>query len=250
MKKTIIVSLLLLAMLICLCGCGHEHSMVQTVLKDATCTDNGIIKNYCESCDYSYEETVESLGHDYDDGTVVVEKTCTTDGKKEYICKRCNDKKDEVIPASHDFKEEIVSEATCLSVGKKVKTCSICGYSESEEIEKKEHSFDSGICIYCNAVKVDTKDLKPDTWYQNKSISGFYVSNCIATNATTTYGAVIVSYYPVCSECHLASSNISGAFVQWKNGLMSNTYKCEYCGLLTLVCFEYTDKSINELYKF
>ncbi len=243
MKKTIIVSLLL-TILICFYGCGHEHSMAQTVLKNATCTDNGVVKNYCESCDYSYEETIESLGHDYDDGIVVVEKTCTTDGKKEYICKRCNDKKDEVIPASHDFKEEIVSEATCLSVGKKVKTCSICGYSESEEIEKKEHSFDSGICIYCNA-----SDLTPNTWYRNKKVSGFYTANCLA-DATVANNTLIVSYYPVCANCHMPGTDLRGAMLFWNNGIVSRTHKCEYCGLLTLVCFEYTDKSIDELYKF
>ena len=140
MKK--VVCILLVSIILSLfCSCGHKHEIGKNVIKEATCTQEGVIKFFCYYCDYTYEEKRKALGHKYDEGTVIVDNTCTTDGKIEYVCKTCNSKKEEVIPAAHKFDKETVREATCAEKGEKVRVCSVCGYKETEEIEKKEHNF-------------------------------------------------------------------------------------------------------------
>ena len=64
--------------------------------------------------------------HVWDEGRVTVEKTCTTDGAKVFKCQECEEEKTEVIPAGHDYVEE-VTEATCYAGGYTEKTCSACG---------------------------------------------------------------------------------------------------------------------------
>lgn len=64
--------------------------------------------------------------HVWDEGTVTVQKTCTTDGSKVFKCKECGEEKTEVIPAGHDYTENVV-EATCYAGGYTEKTCSGCG---------------------------------------------------------------------------------------------------------------------------
>ncbi|MCD8098518.1 MAG: hypothetical protein LUE31_10965 [Lachnospiraceae bacterium] len=43
----------------------HEHVLAQETLKEATCSNSGMVRYYCEldSCDYSYEETTSKTDH-------------------------------------------------------------------------------------------------------------------------------------------------------------------------------------------
>ena len=99
MKK--VVCILLVSIILSLfCSCGHKHEIGKNVIKEATCTQEGVIKFFCYYCDYTYEEKRKALGHKYDEGTVIVDNTCTTDGKIEYVCKTCNSKKRRSYPRS------------------------------------------------------------------------------------------------------------------------------------------------------
>ena len=49
--------------------------------------------------------------------------TCSVDGKLVYTCSVCGKKVEEVIPAGHDWEEEVVIEMTCGQNGITVRTC-------------------------------------------------------------------------------------------------------------------------------
>ena len=269
MKK--VVCILLVSIILSLfCSCGHKHEIGKNVIKEATCTQEGVIKFFCYYCDYTYEEKRKALGHKYDEGTVIIDNTCTTDGKIEYVCKTCNSKKEEVIPAAHKFDKETVREATCAEKGEKVRVCSVCGYKETEEIEKKEHNFTektvkeatctqngekvkecivcgyketekiekkkehkfvNNKCIYCNAL---ISDMKPDTWYHYNDISYINCQNCLIENASPLSNGFIVKYYPVCRECHVVSNDAQFAAPEYNYDITEN-YICSTCGAATRV---------------
>jgi len=77
----------------------HEHSYTAVKVKDATCTDAGIIRYTC-SCGSSYTETVPALGHSFGDWTVTSKPTATTEGAKQRVCTVCGETEIEVIPAT------------------------------------------------------------------------------------------------------------------------------------------------------
>ena len=60
---------------------------------EATCTDNGIIRYTCKSCDETREEVIKAKGHEY---SWVVAKPATTseEGLEEYKCLVCGDVKE------------------------------------------------------------------------------------------------------------------------------------------------------------
>lgn len=101
----------------------HEHTMVKTPSKDATCEEAGNIAYWsCETCGGIYADkdgsiettlekvTVEATGHAYDDGKVTTEPTATEDGVRTFTCENCGATRTEVIPALGE--EEAPTEPT------------------------------------------------------------------------------------------------------------------------------------------
>ena len=123
-----------------------EHSYVSEVITEVNCTTDGEVKYTCESCAYSYTETVEALGHTEE---VISGKaaTCTetglTDGVKCSACGETLVAQEEIEALGHT--EETVSgkAATCTETGLTdgVK-CSVCGETlvAQEEIEALGHT--------------------------------------------------------------------------------------------------------------
>lgn len=60
----------------CSSECAHENTHTETV--DATCTTAGHTDTVCDDCGETIKtETIDALGHKWDDGTVVA-ATCTS----------------------------------------------------------------------------------------------------------------------------------------------------------------------------
>ncbi len=127
MKKTHIILLATVAMLMLLVGCGHEHDF-QPVSCDAplTCTICG--KTQGDAVGHDYAEATctepktcvrcgitegEALGHDYAEATCTEPKTC----------KRCGDKQGEAL--GHKLSEANYQDAP---------TCSACGATEGNPL--------------------------------------------------------------------------------------------------------------------
>ena len=72
---------------------GLEFMDDGVTVTEATCTDNGIIRYTCKSCDKTKEEVIKAKGHEY---SWVVAKPATTseEGLEEYKCLVCGDVKE------------------------------------------------------------------------------------------------------------------------------------------------------------
>ena len=113
--------------------------------KDATCLEDGYtgaiaIEKDGESVILVAGETVEALGHDFDEtieaNVTVVEATCTVDGLKTVKCSRCDETDETVLVApGHTFGEwTTVTAATCHSKGLAERSCA-CGETEQKELD-------------------------------------------------------------------------------------------------------------------
>ena len=107
---------------------GHSYSVYT---EEATC-GHGEINNYiCDSCGYSYSETVsEPLEHDYTLNDFL-KATCTEAGYGEYACRYCGDSfRTEIEALGHDY--AVTNEpATCLQGETEHYNCTRCGDSYS-----------------------------------------------------------------------------------------------------------------------
>lgn len=91
---------------------SHTHSYSSTVTKSATCTAAGIRTYICDSCGYSYTETISKTGHSYV-SSVTRQPSCTVDGVRTFKCSNCGDSYTESIEKfSHQY-DFIGTEVRC-----------------------------------------------------------------------------------------------------------------------------------------
>ena len=99
--KKCIALLMAVVMLVGLTGAAlaeeaHEHTYepANDYKKEPTCTEYGFTPYVCSICgDVKYEDIREPLGHDWDEGKVVVEPSAQTQGATgiAYTCTRCGE---------------------------------------------------------------------------------------------------------------------------------------------------------------
>lgn len=134
-KKRILFYVFLLLFSVCLlCSCGeHEHNLGEReIVKDPTCTSDGVYKIECEDCGEVVEEgKIASLGHD---AVYHGEKsaTCKSVGHKAYEeCKNCSYTTYLEIPKIEHMSS---AKADCISA----ETCTLCGEVLSEALGHSE----------------------------------------------------------------------------------------------------------------
>ena len=122
---------------------GHVHDFTgtETVVKEATCTEEGEKTIACSdpNCKEVKTEVIKALGHE--EKEIVKEATCTETGTKELVCSRCGlSLKKEIIPATgHDFGDwKTVKKATEKEEGERERVCRTCGYVEKQKLDKVE----------------------------------------------------------------------------------------------------------------
>ena len=98
---------------------GHDY--VETVVKEATCTEDGLVSLECALCGDRSEETVKAVGH-VEETIPEVEATCTQEGTTAGTrCTVCGEELtgSELIPAlGHQEVEDEAVDATCTQDGK------------------------------------------------------------------------------------------------------------------------------------
>ena len=175
------------------CANNYEHVEEETVtaqkiVKDPTCTENGIItyianfKNNAFKPQTKIVDDKKATGH-----KVVVDQgkkaTCTEDGLTEgKHCSVCKEviKKQEVIPATgHKVVVDQAKEATCTNTGLTEGIhCSICNkiIKKQEIIPALGYDFKDGVCTRChNQLKGQWKQSGNKWWYQYED--GTYPKN-------------------------------------------------------------------------
>ncbi len=132
-----------------------------TVVKEPTCSEEGLIVYTCLDCGETMTEAIPEAGHVWGEWITVSEPTCTAAGIRVQSCSVCGETVNEEIPASgHSWSEWIVTaEPTCTDSGERERICSFCGEMETEEIKMQGHrwSEDDGFnpvyCLDCNILK-------------------------------------------------------------------------------------------------
>lgn len=112
----------------------HLHTYDEgSVIKEATCLENGMMAYTCTQCGAIKQETILSKGHNYSE-EVVTEATCTESGLKKLTCVNCGDSYTAIIAAKgHSYDQGVVTkQPTNTETGIKTYTCSACGNSYTE----------------------------------------------------------------------------------------------------------------------
>ena len=84
--------------------CGHSSERKEITL-EATCTEPGKAKIYCEECgELLREETVPANGHKFGNWQTTNSATCTTSGTKTRVCENCSEKQyDSIAALGHKY---------------------------------------------------------------------------------------------------------------------------------------------------
>ena len=154
------------------CLVPAHHWDTGEVLKEATCTEDGLMVFTCTDCGQTKEQVIKSVGHIVDGESIDKKATCTEDGRITGTCIVCGEVFDTIIPASgHSFSSEWVTDddyhwhaATCghnvtteklshdwtqirvinatqTTVGRVDYECSVCGAKKSETIVFSRYSI-------------------------------------------------------------------------------------------------------------
>ena len=128
-----------------------DHDFTDTIMQEATCTEDGSMSRFCEKCGYYIEnETIDAKGHSYIEN-VTKKATCTVKGSKVVTCANANCDYREVkdIPATgHKWNAGVVTKRpTCTEKGEKTFTCTNanCNDKKTEPINATGHQFDNGV---------------------------------------------------------------------------------------------------------
>ena len=127
------------------------HKWTEKVIKEANCTQTGLVKKTCELCgDFEYEKTPFKHGEGKE---VVKEATCTKPETVGLYCEKCGEligKVQEVGKAlGHDLGKGTEKKADCAGPDRVEYTCKRCGETVVEAIEggeaAKEHDWEAKI---------------------------------------------------------------------------------------------------------
>lgn len=164
---------------------AHNHSYTSKIIKEATCTVNGV-RTYTCDCGDSYTEDLSKVDHTSSDWTITKAATCTKEGTKIKTCTTCGIELDSAAIAKTGHTESgwvTVTEATCSSDGLKHKTCTVCGTETASETITSNGSHNyywdgnnttrTHKCSGCSYVGV--------TEYNINGAWGYYDDNAAAT---------------------------------------------------------------------
>lgn len=121
----------------------HEHDYTDTIVREATCTEEGVIRHQCRYCDHVEEEPLPVIPHQYEESSRI-EPTCVESGTLTETCKGCGDTRTKPIPATgkHDYAEIIVREATCTEEGVIRYHCRFCDDAYEDTLPLIPHQGD------------------------------------------------------------------------------------------------------------
>lgn len=160
---------------ICDTTLSSDHGpYTSTILTDSTCQSVGSILYSC-SCGYSYmaELAINPQNHI---GDILIENGTETVHSSYSGC-GC------VVSTQHEFDEIITQDSTCTTKGLKTFSCD-CGYSYTEEISQKTHSFTEKV--------IDDQYKFSNATCTSPAKYYYSCKNCQAAGTSTfTYGDVV-----------------------------------------------------------
>lgn len=126
-----------------------DHDFVEEVVKEATCSEDGIVKEVCSICgEVKSEKTVKAYNHSECEWKIVKEATCEEEGEKDYVCKLCQEVLEtETLDAlGHDYSNwKVTKAATCLASGEEERECLNCKEKETRTLKALSHVYSNTV---------------------------------------------------------------------------------------------------------
>lgn len=152
------------------------------VVKKATCSEEGKVEKTCETCGYTWTESIPKTEHHYVTATT---KLDTCEEKSEYTVEKCSECGDvrstskKLYYSAHDFQfTSHKKEPTCTEKGEDLYTCTICNGTETREVAATGHDTElvnvkeptctgfgytgDEVCKKCNQVVKSGKKIEPN----------------------------------------------------------------------------------------
>lgn len=181
------------------------------VIKEAACTEDGLMEKTCTECGDVLESSISATGHYWEIAEMeeVTEDLSNPEKVVKVICGTCGEEKyrEDTEECQHQFGDwQTLIEPTCSKSGCEERQCQLCGYCESHIIDSLPHNWESeytvdieadccseGLksihCADCNAVKDET--VVPKTshsfgeWTESSDGSEVY-RTCLVCGGTET----------------------------------------------------------------
>ncbi len=139
------------------CECGYFEE------RELAALGHDYVDGVCSRCGEVDPEYIPPCGHSSERKEITLEATCTEPGKAKIYCEECGELlREEIIPANgHKFGNwQITKEATCTTSGTKTRVCQNCSKKQSETIAALGHKYVNGTCSRCGATDSTTYRLK------------------------------------------------------------------------------------------
>ena len=242
------------------CGQTHEHKWDTEVIRNVSCTEDGLTRYTCSVCGDTYDETVKATGHTWgykvtgtnksvceckvcgytkehnfsifsDKDSEKKAPTCTKAGMVVATCVDCGRRRwvyDETRPAlGHDWKDNGDGTATCQREG--------CGKSHTHtldegEVTKKPSCEEKGVKTYhcteenCNYTKTEDIAATGHNWDDGK----------ITTEASCDHTGVKTYTCKTCGDTR--TETIAMLEHTWDEGQVTTKPTCTQKGIRTYTC--------------
>ena len=113
------------------------------VIKKATCSEEGKVEKTCETCGYTWTESIPKIEHQY---ITSVQTVDTCEEKSEYTVEKCSmcgsikETSKKLYYSAHDFQfTSHKKEPTCTETGEDIYICTKCNKTEIREVAAKGH---------------------------------------------------------------------------------------------------------------
>ena len=216
------------------------------IVKEATCTEEGLRTQTCANCGDVIEEVIPKVDHTWNEGEVSKQPTCTENGERTFTCTICQETKTEVaedLPAiGHNWSDWEVKDATCTEDGLKTRHCQNdgCNEVESEVIPATGHTFgewevttpatcetegqETRTCADCN--ETETRVIK--------ALGHDLKETIVKAPTCTETGSKKVA----CTRCDYEDSQVEIPALghKWDDGVVTKTPTCTEAGVKTFTC--------------
>lgn len=173
--------------------CATQGHVFASVVTPPTCETDGYTTDTCTVCGFSRISDIQpATGHSWAN-TSTVAPTCKDNGYTLQTCATCNaTQKIDIVPAGHTYREVSRIPATNGEDGYITYLCTRCGYTVTETLPSKLHSF---------------TDLQENAWYypyvQEMVVLGLMngtSDTAFSPNNTLTRGMLVTILYRMQGE--------------------------------------------------
>lgn len=85
----------------------HVHRFLWRVVKNSTCSEEGLRESYCECGVVGESEVILKKAHEFGDWVITLQPTCTAEGLAERCCENCGEVEQQSIPVvAHSYGED------------------------------------------------------------------------------------------------------------------------------------------------